>query len=187
VIKTVKLTEERGRLAGALVVPYEAEILLVTDTGTVIRMDLADVRPMGRHPGRVADAPGEGLVVASVVAVALVVEDEILGVVVQTGLVVFFAFLANLISDLTGGLRFTFADDRPDGAGRTTVTSSKGAASFSDDGSSTGGGVTSRDTGPRGAAAPTEERSTTRATTATTSAKGSDSDDPIFGDRGSSS
>lgn len=111
----------------------------------------------------------------------------ILGVVVQTGLVVFFAFLANLIADLTGGLRFTFADDRPDGAGRTTVTSSKGAASFTDDTSSTGSGGTSRDTGPRGAAAPTEERSSTKATTASTSSSGSDGDDPIFGDRGSSS
>lgn len=36
-----------------------------------------------------------------------------LGVVVQTGLVVFAAFLYNLIADLAGGLTFTFRDDSP--------------------------------------------------------------------------
>ena len=73
-VRTVKLSESRGGLAGALVVPYEAEILLVTDNGTLIRMDLADVRPMGRATQGVSlMRPGAG---ASVVAVALVVEDE---------------------------------------------------------------------------------------------------------------
>jgi DNA gyrase subunit A len=47
-VLTARITEARGHLAGGLVVPYEAEILLVTDAGVVIRMDLADVRPMGR-------------------------------------------------------------------------------------------------------------------------------------------
>ena len=73
-VKTVKLAESRGGLAGALVVPYEAEILLVTDNGTLIRMDLADVRPMGRATQGVSlMRPGAG---AAVVAVALVMEDE---------------------------------------------------------------------------------------------------------------
>ena len=73
-VRTVKLSESRGGLAGALVVPYEAEILLVTDNGTLIRMDLADVRPMGRATQGVSlMRPGAG---AAVVAVALVVEDE---------------------------------------------------------------------------------------------------------------
>jgi DNA gyrase subunit A len=74
-VRTVKLTEDRGRLAGALVVPYEAEILLVTDTGTLIRMDLADVRPMSRATQGVAlMRPGDG---ASVVGLTVVVEEDV--------------------------------------------------------------------------------------------------------------
>jgi DNA gyrase subunit A len=53
-VLTAKIVEQRGHLAGGLVVPYEAEVLLVTDAGTVIRMDLADVRPMGRATQGVA-------------------------------------------------------------------------------------------------------------------------------------
>jgi len=53
-VLTAKLVEARGYVAGALVVPYEAEVLLVTDAGVVIRMDLADVRPMGRATQGVA-------------------------------------------------------------------------------------------------------------------------------------
>jgi DNA gyrase subunit A len=60
---------------GALAVPYEAEILLVSDSGVVIRMDLADVRPLGRATQGVSlMRPGEG---SSVVAVARVVEDDV--------------------------------------------------------------------------------------------------------------
>ncbi len=71
---TAKLTEQRGGLAGALVVPYEADILLVTDSGTLIRMSLADVRPMGRATQGVSMMrPGDG---ASVAGVAVVVDDE---------------------------------------------------------------------------------------------------------------
>jgi DNA gyrase subunit A len=73
-VQTVKLTESRGGLAGALVVPYEAEVLLVSDTGVIIRMNLADVRPVSRATQGVSlMKPGDG---ASVVAVALVVDDE---------------------------------------------------------------------------------------------------------------
>ncbi len=73
-VLTARLTDERGGLAGALVVPYEAEILLVTDAGTLIRMDLADVRPMGRATQGVAMMrPDDG---ASVAGVAVVVEDD---------------------------------------------------------------------------------------------------------------
>lgn len=53
----------------------------------------------------------------------------LLWVVVQTGLLVFWAFLANLISDLTGGLKFTFQDDSATGTTRTT----SGTAAFTDD------------------------------------------------------
>jgi DNA gyrase subunit A len=72
-VRTIKLSEQRGRLVGALVVPYEAEILVVTDAGTLIRMDLADVRPLGRATQGVSlMRPGEG---ASVVGLAVVKED----------------------------------------------------------------------------------------------------------------
>lgn len=37
----------------------------------------------------------------------------LLGTIIQTGLLVFFAFLHNLIADLTGGLGFTFVDETP--------------------------------------------------------------------------
>jgi DNA gyrase subunit A len=45
---TAKITPERGGLAGALVAPFEAEILLVTDVATVIRIPVVDIRPTGR-------------------------------------------------------------------------------------------------------------------------------------------
>ncbi len=73
-VRTVKLTAARGGLAGALVVPLAAEILLVSDTGTLIRMDLTDVKPMGRATQGVSlMRPGDG---ALVVGLAMVVEDE---------------------------------------------------------------------------------------------------------------
>jgi DNA gyrase subunit A len=45
---TAKLTEARGGLAGALVAAYEQEIFIINDAGTVIRMDVKDIRPTGR-------------------------------------------------------------------------------------------------------------------------------------------
>jgi DNA gyrase subunit A len=73
-VRTVKLTEARGTLAGAMVVPLAGEMLLVSDTGTLIRMDLQDVSQQSRATqGVTLMKPGDG---ASVVAVALVVEDE---------------------------------------------------------------------------------------------------------------
>jgi DNA gyrase subunit A len=70
---TARLTEERGGLAGALVAPYGAEIFLVTDTGTVIRTPVADIRPTGRATQGVRlMRPDEGAKVASV---ALVLEN----------------------------------------------------------------------------------------------------------------
>ncbi len=70
---TARLTEKRGGLAGALVVPYEAEIFIVTDSGTVIRTPVADIRPTGRATQGVrVMRPEEG---ASVVSIAVVRED----------------------------------------------------------------------------------------------------------------
>jgi DNA gyrase subunit A len=72
-VLTAKLVERRGRLAGGLVVPYEAQVLLVTDAGTVIRMDLADVRPMGRATQGVALMRADDD--ARVVGIATVVDE----------------------------------------------------------------------------------------------------------------
>ena len=70
---TAKLTEDRGGLAGALVAPYEAGIFIITDTGTIIRTPVADIRPTGRATQGVrVMRPDEGAKVASV---ALVVDD----------------------------------------------------------------------------------------------------------------
>ena len=46
----------------------------------------------------------------------------LLGVVVQTGIMVFGAFLYNLIADLTGGLGFTFLDESGDAARTASST-----------------------------------------------------------------
>jgi DNA gyrase subunit A len=55
-------------------VPFEAEILLVTDAGTVIRMPVQDVNPTGRATqGVQVMRPGDG---ATVVGLAMVVDDE---------------------------------------------------------------------------------------------------------------
>jgi len=72
-VLTARIVEQRGHLAGGLVVPYEAEILLMTDGGTVIRMDLADVRPMGRATQGVALMRADDD--ARVVGVATVVDE----------------------------------------------------------------------------------------------------------------
>jgi DNA gyrase subunit A len=72
---TARIVEERGGLAGALVVPFEAELLLVTDAGTVIRMDLADVRPMGRATQGVALMRADDD--ATVVGLARVVDESV--------------------------------------------------------------------------------------------------------------
>ena len=72
-VLTARITEARGHLAGGLVVPYEAEILLVTDAGVVIRMDLADVRPMGRATQGVSLMRADDD--ARVVGVATVVDE----------------------------------------------------------------------------------------------------------------
>ncbi len=61
-------------LAGAKIVPWEdAEILLVSDAGTMIRMDVLDVRPLGRSTSgvRLMDT-GE----AAVAGLALVLDND---------------------------------------------------------------------------------------------------------------
>ncbi len=69
----------------------------------------------------------------------------LLGVVVQTGIMVFGAFLYNLIADLTGGLGFTFFDEAGDATTAPARTSEPAARST--------GSV--REAAPASASAPT--------------------------------
>jgi DNA gyrase subunit A len=69
-VTTANLTEARGGLVGALVAAYEQEVFLVTDTGTIIRMDVKDIRPTGRATQGVrVMKPSQGAKVASVAPV----------------------------------------------------------------------------------------------------------------------
>ena len=76
-VKTAKLTDGRGGLVGAIVAGYEQEIFIVTDRGTIIRMDVKDVRPTGRNTQGVrVMTPREGAKVASVAKVMELEDDE---------------------------------------------------------------------------------------------------------------
>jgi len=76
-VQTAQLTDARGGLVGALVAAYEQEIFIVTDTGTLIRMDVKDIRPTGRATQGVrVMKPGEGAKVASIAPVVEVEELE---------------------------------------------------------------------------------------------------------------
>jgi hypothetical protein len=57
----------------------------------------------------------------------------LLGVVIQTGLVVFLAFLYNLIADLVGGLSFSFVDDTPGAAARGDLADGRPAGTVTSD------------------------------------------------------
>jgi DNA gyrase subunit A len=73
-VLTAQLTHARGGLVGALVAAYEQEIFIVTDTGTLIRMDVKDIRPTGRATQGVrVMKPGLDAKVASI---APVIEGE---------------------------------------------------------------------------------------------------------------
>src|SRR5213594_744859 len=47
-VKTVQLTEARGKLAGARVVRDGYQVMLISTGGTVIRMPVDDVKRLGR-------------------------------------------------------------------------------------------------------------------------------------------
>ncbi|WP_336250669.1 DNA gyrase subunit A [Stomatohabitans albus] len=69
-VLTAKLTETRGRLVAGLVAQFTQEIYIVTDRGTIIRMDVRDVRPTGRNTqGVMVMRLAEGESVASVAKV----------------------------------------------------------------------------------------------------------------------
>ena len=76
-VTTAKLTDERGGIVGALVAAYEQEIFIVTDKGTIIRMDVKDIRPTGRATmGVRVMTPREGAKVASVAKVMELLEED---------------------------------------------------------------------------------------------------------------
>jgi DNA gyrase subunit A len=69
-VKTAHITSTRGGLVGALVAGYEQEIFIVADTGTIIRMDVKDIRPTGRATQGVrVMKPSQGAKVASIAPV----------------------------------------------------------------------------------------------------------------------
>ena len=47
-VKTVQLTESKGKLAGARVVRDGYQVMLISTGGTVIKMPVDDIRRMGR-------------------------------------------------------------------------------------------------------------------------------------------
>ena len=47
-VKTIKLTEARGKLAGARVVRDGYQVMLISNGGTVIKMPVEDVKRLGR-------------------------------------------------------------------------------------------------------------------------------------------
>lgn len=75
-VRTVRFSESRGGLVGALVVGYEQQMFMVADTGTVIRLDVRDITPTGRATQGVRlMKPTDG---AKVAAIAPVVDaDEV--------------------------------------------------------------------------------------------------------------
>jgi DNA gyrase subunit A len=73
-VRTARLTDARGALVGALVAAYEQEIFIITDSGTIIRTDVKDIRPTGRATQGVrVMKPSEG---AKVVSIAPVREGD---------------------------------------------------------------------------------------------------------------
>jgi DNA gyrase subunit A len=76
-VLTAKLVEARGGLVGALVMSYEQELFLITDTGTLIRMDVADIRPTGRATqGVKVMRTDDGAKVAAIAPVLERVDEE---------------------------------------------------------------------------------------------------------------
>ncbi|MDX1658094.1 MAG: DUF3566 domain-containing protein [Nitriliruptorales bacterium] len=120
----------------------------------------------------------------------------LLGVVVNTGLFVFFAFLQNLIADLVGGLQFGFDDDTPGAAARGEVSRTSGSVTgrqqpvpAATGASSSGGSERSRSQQQSGAAS-SERQQTSGSDSSATRPVSSDSwsgseatGDRIFGDR----
>ena len=100
-------------------------------------------------------------------------------VVVQTAVLVFLAFLYNLIADLTGGLVIGAVDDAPAGAGQARATNLVTSSSGPTGGRSVTSGATSggpRDTGS-GRTHPVQEPEPTRAQERVSSREDAD---PLF-------
>ena len=48
-IKTLKITERNGRIVGALAVSQTDELMLITENGSVIRLDVTELPQLGRN------------------------------------------------------------------------------------------------------------------------------------------
>jgi DNA gyrase subunit A len=73
-VRTVQLTEARGKLAGARVVRDGYQVMLISNGGTVIRMSVTEVKRLGRSTqGVIVMRLREG---EQVVALAPVVESD---------------------------------------------------------------------------------------------------------------
>lgn len=107
----------------------------------------------------------------------------LLGVVVQTGIMVFMAFLYNLIADLTGGLTFGFLDESGDlqSGGARSVRTSDTSASMATAAAGSGASGSTRPTSSESSASPAPTAgwsSRPDSTMGTTSGPGSDDPKP---------
>jgi DNA gyrase subunit A len=69
-VKTVQLTQARGRLAGARVVRDGYQVMLISTGGTVIKMPVEDVKRLGRSTqGVIVMRLREGEIVSSLAPV----------------------------------------------------------------------------------------------------------------------
>jgi DNA gyrase subunit A len=76
-VKTVQLTEARGHLAGARVVRDGYQVMLISTGGTVIRMQVEEVKRLGRSTqGVIVMRLREGELVSSIAPVVDSGDDE---------------------------------------------------------------------------------------------------------------
>jgi DNA gyrase subunit A len=80
-VQTVKLTEARGKLAGARVVRDGYQVMLISTGGTVIKMPVEDVKRLGRSTqGVIVMRLREGEIVSTLAPVIEADDDESYGV-----------------------------------------------------------------------------------------------------------
>ena len=76
-MRGIKTTEDRGQVAGALVVDEADDVFAVTTSGMIIRMPVSEISVQGRDAtGVVVMSPGEGNEVAAVSPVPYQDEDH---------------------------------------------------------------------------------------------------------------
>src|SRR6185503_16696327 len=75
-VKTVQLTEARGKLAGARVVRDGYQVMLISDGGTVIRIPVEDVKRLGRSTQGVIVMRLRGDEIVSALAPVVEADDQ---------------------------------------------------------------------------------------------------------------